>query len=53
MEQIFFGNIQDRVRSTEEVLLLIQKKNSTHGHFDDLLDQGKLAQIKLDEALNH
>lgn len=45
MEQFFFGNIQDRVRSTEEV--------STHGHFDDLLDQGKLAQIKLDEALNH
>lgn len=46
-----FGNVHELVRDAEAQLHLIQNQIDTSGHSDTLLEQQKIAQLNLDNAL--
>jgi len=47
-----FGNIHNHVNEAGKNLADIQQQIDTNGHSDDLMNAEKLAQLKLDDALN-
>jgi hypothetical protein len=47
-----FGNVHDHVKSATDKGNIIQEEIDSHGTYDDLLIQEKLAQVRLEQALD-